>query len=158
MTKHSFFAAALLGLSALAQAGTSVSVAVDEPGFYGRVEIGDQRPKVVYTEPVVVRHTEITEVQRPIYMRVPPGHYKHWARHCEYYRACGQRVYFVDGPAARAFHRWRAENRARWRAANRDYHESARDYHDDRARQYGRGERGRGEDGRRGGERGRHEH
>jgi hypothetical protein len=142
MTRSTFLAWALMGASALAQAGTSVSVAVDEPGFYGRVEIGDQRPRVVYTEPVVVRHTEITEVQRPIYMRVPPGHYRHWARYCDRYRACGQRVYFVDGPGARAFNRWRAENRARWREAARDYHEAARDYHEDRAREMDRQGRG----------------
>jgi hypothetical protein len=31
----------------------------------------------------------------PIYLRVPPGHRKHWERYCGAYGACGQPVYFV---------------------------------------------------------------
>jgi hypothetical protein len=27
---------------------------------------------------------------------VPPGHQKHWAKHCGQYNACGQPVYFVQ--------------------------------------------------------------
>ena len=34
-------------------------------------------------------------MQQPIYLRVPPGHEKHWAKHCAKYNACGQPVYFV---------------------------------------------------------------
>ena len=32
----------------------------------------------------------------PIYMRVPPGHDKHWRQHCREYNACDERVYFVQ--------------------------------------------------------------
>jgi hypothetical protein len=32
----------------------------------------------------------------PIYLRVPPGHAKHWSKHCHEYNACGERVYFVQ--------------------------------------------------------------
>jgi hypothetical protein len=28
--------------------------------------------------------------------RVPPGHAKHWNKHCRKYNACGQPVYFVQ--------------------------------------------------------------
>jgi hypothetical protein len=31
----------------------------------------------------------------PVYLRVPPGHAKHWDKHCYEYRACGERVLFV---------------------------------------------------------------
>ena len=31
----------------------------------------------------------------PVYMRVPPGHQKNWAKHCAKYNACGVPVYFV---------------------------------------------------------------
>ena len=29
------------------------------------------------------------------YLRVPPGHEKHWSKHCAQYHACGRPVYFV---------------------------------------------------------------
>ena len=32
----------------------------------------------------------------PIYLHVPPGHAKHWRRHCGEYNACGERVFFVQ--------------------------------------------------------------
>lgn len=31
----------------------------------------------------------------PIYLYVPPGHQKKWAKHCGQHNACGQPVYFV---------------------------------------------------------------
>lgn len=31
----------------------------------------------------------------PIYLRVPPGHAKHWRKHCGEYNACGERTCFV---------------------------------------------------------------
>jgi hypothetical protein len=32
----------------------------------------------------------------PIYLHVPPGHEKHWSKHCAQYAACGRPVYFVS--------------------------------------------------------------
>ncbi|HYS12289.1 MAG TPA: hypothetical protein VEN28_03180, partial [Burkholderiaceae bacterium] len=32
---------------------------------------------------------------QPVYMWVPYGHRKNWARHCARYNACGVPVYFV---------------------------------------------------------------
>lgn len=93
--------AALLGVSALAQAGTQVgvNVAINQPGFYGRVELGDQPPpRVIYQQPVVIQQSPVAVYQRPIYMRVPPDHYRRWSFFCGRYRACGQPVYFVDAP------------------------------------------------------------
>ncbi|MHB9119182.1 MAG: hypothetical protein ACYC2R_13045 [Burkholderiales bacterium] len=34
--------------------------------------------------------------REPIYLRVPPGHAKHWSKHCREYNACGERVLFVQ--------------------------------------------------------------
>lgn len=105
MSSHPFsFRRALcaLGLFALnaqaALAGSTnvgVSVSVAQPGFYGRVDIGDQPPALIYPQPVVIQQAPVAVYQRPIYMHVPPGHYKNWARYCGRYRACGQPVYFV---------------------------------------------------------------
>jgi hypothetical protein len=33
---------------------------------------------------------------QPVYLRVPPGHAKNWAKHCARYGACGRPVYFVS--------------------------------------------------------------
>lgn len=79
-----------------AQAGVSVSVGVHEPGFYGRVVVGEQRPPLVYQQPIIVQQTPVAVMQQPIYMHVPPGHYKRWSRYCGRYGACGQPVYFVQ--------------------------------------------------------------
>jgi hypothetical protein len=72
-----------------------VSVSVNQPGFYGRVDIGPTPPPVIYPQPVIIVPGPVAVQQRPIYLRVPPGHEKNWAKHCARYRACGQPVYFV---------------------------------------------------------------
>lgn len=93
--KPLILALSLLAASAPALAQTSVSIAVGQPGFYGRLDLGDfGRPNVVYEQPVMVeRHTRY--VAEPMYLRVPPGHMKHWSKHCRQYNACGRQVYFV---------------------------------------------------------------
>lgn len=72
-----------------------VSVSVNQPGFYGRVDIGDQPPVLLYPQPVIIQSSPYGQRQRPIYLRVPPGHSKNWGRYCAQYGACGQPVYFV---------------------------------------------------------------
>lgn len=75
-------------------ADVGVSISVGQPGFYGRIDIGDfPRPEVIYTRPVIVDRVPMD--RPPIYLRVPPGHAKHWSKHCHEYNACGERVYFV---------------------------------------------------------------
>jgi hypothetical protein len=114
----------LLAASAWAQAGTQVgvNVTIHEPGFYGRVEIGQQPPpRVIYPQPILIQQTPIAVVQRPIYLRVPPEHHRRWAFYCARYRACGQPVYFVDGPVARGLRQWQGDNRERWDAARDAY-------------------------------------
>lgn len=82
--------------SATAQ-NVGVSVHVDQPGVYGRIDIGHvpTPPVVVYQQPVVITQTPVVMQQQPIYLHVPPGHAKNWRKHCGKYNACGQRVYFV---------------------------------------------------------------
>jgi hypothetical protein len=75
-------------------ADVAVSVSIGDPGFYGRIDIGGYPPpQYIYRRPIIIER----EVERPpIYMRVPPGHAKHWSKHCREYNACGERVYFVQ--------------------------------------------------------------
>ncbi|HSI59190.1 MAG TPA: hypothetical protein VLA16_16635 [Ideonella sp.] len=93
------FAAALLAATAAAPAmaaDVGVSISVGQPGFYGRINIGDfPRPELVYAQPVVIQPAPVAVVRQPIYLRVPPGHEKNWSKHCGRYGACGQPVYFV---------------------------------------------------------------
>jgi hypothetical protein len=80
-------------------ADVGVSVQVGEPGFYGRIDVGNfPQPQVIYAKPVVIQPVPVGVVREPIYLRVPPGHAKNWRKHCHQYNACGQPVYFVkDG-------------------------------------------------------------
>jgi len=87
-------AAATITTPALA-ADVGVSVSIGEPGFYGRLDIGNfPQPQVIYRQPVVIERVPMD--RPPIYLRVPPGHAKHWSKHCREYNACGERVYFVQ--------------------------------------------------------------
>ena len=70
-----------------------VSVQLGQPGFYGRIDIGNAPPPVVLREPVWVQRRPVHV--EPVYMRIPPGHQKHWDKHCAQYNACGVPVYFV---------------------------------------------------------------
>lgn len=90
-------AASLLILSAAATAAdVNLSVSIGQPDFYGRIDIGNYPPpRLVYAQPVIIERHEHYIDEPPIYLRVPPGHRKHWAKHCHEYNACGQRVYFV---------------------------------------------------------------
>jgi len=90
-------AVAALAAPAFAQTNVGVSVQVNQPGVYGRIDIGNvpTPPVLVYEQPVVVVQTPVAVHQRPIYLHVPPGHEKHWDKHCAKYNASGPPVYFV---------------------------------------------------------------
>lgn len=76
-------------------ADVGVSISIGEPGFYGRIDIGDYpQPQVIYSQPIFIERVPMNRA--PIYLRVPPGHAKHWRKHCREYNACGERVYFVQ--------------------------------------------------------------
>lgn len=85
---------AALATSTLA-ADVGVSLSIGEPGFYGRLDIGDYpQPQLIYRRPTFIGRVEPS--RPPLYLRVPPGHARHWSRHCREYDACGERVYFVQ--------------------------------------------------------------
>ena len=87
-------AAATVTTPALA-ADVGVSLSIGQPGFYGRIDIGDYpQPQVIYRQPVIVERVPME--RPPVYLRVPPGHAKDWRKHCSKYNACGERVFFVQ--------------------------------------------------------------
>lgn len=121
----------LIALSALAATlsppalatDVGVSVSIGQPGFYGQIDIGGfPRPALLYPQPILIERVPV--VRPPLYLRVPPGHAKHWRKHCHEYRACGERVYFV---------------RDDW--YNREYVPRYRERHGDRGDYYGDGHR-----------------
>lgn len=92
--KRILLAAALAVAAVPAFAQVGVSVSVGQPGFYGQINLGDAPPpQVVYAQPMVIERGVIPA--EPIYLRVPPGHARHWRQHCREYNACGRPVYFV---------------------------------------------------------------
>jgi hypothetical protein len=87
---------ALCAASVSALAQTNVSVSIGQPGFYGRIDLGDYAPQpVVYAPQPVIIERGPAYIAEPVYLRVPPGHRKHWAKHCGRYNACGRPVLFV---------------------------------------------------------------
>lgn len=120
---------ALLALSTTTAgaADVGVSISISEPGVYGRVDIGRfPQPQVIVAQPVVVHRPRVVVAQpEPVYLWVPPGHRKHWSRHCADYRACGVPVYFVQD-------RWYHDH------VDRD-HRRGHDRDHDRGRGHGRG-------------------
>jgi len=82
---------------ALAQTSVGVSIGINQPGVYGRIDIGAMPPPpVIYPQPVIYAPPQVAVVQPPIYLYVPPGHQKHWGKYCGHYNACGKPVYFVQ--------------------------------------------------------------
>ncbi len=129
-------AAATVTTPALA-ADVGISVSIGQPGFYGRLDIGDYPPpRVIYRQPMLIERVPMN--RPPIYLRVPPGHAKHWSKHCREYNACGERVYFVQDnwyqreyvPRYQEQHRDRRDdNRDDNRGGNRnDRHGNDRDH------------------------------
>lgn len=81
---------------AFAQTSVGVSIGINQPGVYGRIDIGNfPQPQLVYAQPVLIAPPVQYVQQPPIYLYVPPGHQKNWKQYCGRYNACGQPVYFV---------------------------------------------------------------
>lgn len=77
-------------------ADVGLSISIGQPGFYGQIDIAQgPQPQLVYPQPVVIRRAPEFVSAPPIYLHVPPGHEKHWSKHCAQYNACGRPVYFV---------------------------------------------------------------
>jgi hypothetical protein len=83
--------------SAAAQTSVGVSIGINQPGVYGRINIGDAPPPaLVLPQPVIIAPPRVVVQRRPIYLYVPPAHQRDWRRYCGRYEACGQPVYFVQ--------------------------------------------------------------
>jgi hypothetical protein len=126
-----------VGAAAPAFAGSNVavSIGINQPGVYGRVDIGaiPAPPPVVYAQPVVVAPAPVAVYQAPIYLYVPVVYQQNWPQYCGRYNACGQPVYFVQERWVRE--RYRAEHEARERRWKHDDD----DDDDHRGRHRGRG-------------------
>lgn len=118
---------------AFAQTSVGVSIGINQPGVYGRIDIGNfPQPQVIYAQPVIITRPAQYVQQQPIYLYVPPGHQKNWRKHCGRYNACGQPVYFVKEQWVRE--RYEDNHRG-------DDHGERRD---DRGNGHGKGNKGKG--------------
>jgi hypothetical protein len=91
--------AAIAAFSACsAMAVTNVSVSINQPGVYGRVDIGEPVPQRAWVNPrpVIIQPGPAVYERQPIYLYVPPAQSSNWARYCGRYSACGQPVIFVQ--------------------------------------------------------------
>lgn len=93
------FVSLMLG-SLAAQAGTPIiNLMVGgeiSPGVYGQVQFGNAPPPpLLYAQPMIIVRQPPNAVFEPLYLHVPPGHAKNWAKHCGKYNACNRPVYFV---------------------------------------------------------------
>ncbi|MBU2537547.1 MAG: hypothetical protein KKH22_03850 [Proteobacteria bacterium] len=115
-------AAASFATPALAT-DVGVSVSIGQPGFYGHIDIGDfPQPRVIYSKPrIILRGVSMN--RPPLYLRVPPGHIKHWEKHCREYKACGERVFFVHDDW------YEQEYVPRYQEKHRERHDDRRDDH-----------------------------
>ncbi|MGK2897548.1 MAG: hypothetical protein ACSLE9_02500 [Burkholderiaceae bacterium] len=82
--------------SAAAQTSVGVSIGINQPGVYGRINIGDlPPPALILPQPMIIAPPRVAVQRAPIYLYVPPAHQQNWGRYCGRYSACGQPVYFV---------------------------------------------------------------
>jgi hypothetical protein len=114
-------------------ADVGVSVSVGEPGFYGRIDIGDYpAPQLIYRQPRLIQREGVD--RQPIYMHVPNRHARNWRRHCSRYNACDERVYFVrDNWYNREYvprYQERNHNRQDWRHDGRHDNRRGNDRND----------------------------
>jgi hypothetical protein len=123
--------AATVAAPVFASTNVGVSIGINQPGAYGRIDIGNYpQPAVVYAQPVIIAPPPVAIERRPIYLYVPPAHQHDWRRYCGRYQACGQPVYFVQEQWVRErYQREREEHREDrrdWRDRDDDRHDNGR--------------------------------
>ena len=133
-------AALVLAVSAVTPvfAGTNVgvSIGINQPGVYGRIDIGNYpQPAVVYPQPVVIAPAPVAVYQQPIYLYVPVVYQQNWGQYCGRYNACGQPVYFVQD-------QWVRERYQKEHEGQRGERRSRHDDDDHGQRKHGRGHHG----------------
>ena len=128
-------AAALLPAHAATNIG--VSIGINAPGQYGRIDINNYpQPVLVYEQPIVYAPSRVAVYQRPIYLYVPPVQQANWGRYCGGYGACGQPVYFVQETWVRNEYRREHDNRNGRKEFKKD-----KRHDDDRGKGRGKGKR-----------------
>ena len=135
-------AAAFTAATASAQTSVGVSVSINQPGVYVRIDIGNTSPPpVVYARPIIYAPQPVAVVQQPVYLYVPPGHQKNWGKHCARYNACGQPVYFVQENWVRERYEREHPGWNNGRHRGWDKHDERADKHDknDKQEKHGRG-------------------
>ncbi len=133
--------------SATAQTSVGVSIGINQPGVYGRINIGDvPHPALVLPQPVIIAPAPLYVERRPIYLYVPPAQQRDWRHHCGHYAACGQPVYFVrdqwvreryehEHPGwERGRHRGHDKHRGKGRGRDDDHDNRGRGGHRDKGR------------------------
>lgn len=138
--------AACAAIPAQANTNVGVSVAIGQPGFQGRIDIGNYpQPALIYPQPVVIQPVPVAVVRHPIYLNVPPGHSKNWAKHCHRYAACDQPVYFVrndwyERTYVPEYRRRHHDDRGHHHHGRHDHHDRHDHDHDhDHGRGHGKG-------------------
>lgn len=98
--------AALSALASQAVLAQNISLSINQPGVYGRVDIGEPVPQRAWVNqrPIVIAPPQVVYERQPIYLYVPPQHSNNWGRYCGRYNACAQPVVFVQDSWVRDRH------------------------------------------------------
>jgi hypothetical protein len=105
--------AAAAVLPAQAATNIGISIGINAPGQYGRIDIDNYpQPVLRRPQPIVYAPSTVAAFQRPIYLYVPQAHQANWGRYCGRYSACGQPVYFVEETWVRDEYRREHDNRS----------------------------------------------
>lgn len=135
---------------AFATTNVGVSVGINQPGVYGRIDIGNYpQPTLVYPQPVIIAPAPVAVERRPIYLYVPVAHQRDWRRYCGRYQACGQPVYFVQEQWVRDRYQHEREERRHDHGRHRgwdDRHDHGHDHDHDHGPGRGHGRHGHGRD------------
>ncbi len=90
---------AVLGACAIPSAmAQNISLTINQPGIYGRVNIGEPVPQRAWVNPrpIIIEQPRVVYERQPIYLYVPSAHSGNWGRYCGNYNACTQPVIFVQ--------------------------------------------------------------
>ncbi len=116
-------AAALMPAHAATNIG--VTIGINAPGQYGRIDIDNYpRAQLVTVQPIVITPSPVAIYQRPIYLYVPQTHQGNWGRYCGRYGACGQPVVFVQETWVHDEYKREHDNRNGKKKAKRDKREN----------------------------------
>ena len=125
--------------AAVAQPSVGVSIGINQPGVYGRINIGDvPPPALVLPQPVIISPPRVAVQRSPIYLYVPPAHQQNWRVYCGRYNACGQPVYFVRDQWVRERYTHEHPGWDRGRRPGWDRHDGRRGHDHDRGRGHDR--------------------